>query len=257
MTTVQNFADLSGKTVLVTGASRGLGRHYALTLARAGAKVALAARRQEALTELAREIEAFDGRAVPLELDVTAPDSVCACVERACTELGPISALINNAGIAVERSLLDDTEAEWQQVMDTNLNGVWRVAREVAKQMINMGHGGSIVNISSILGLTATKGVGSYCASKAAVINLTKAMAMEWASHDIRVNAIAPGYFETDLNRDFLHSEIGAKLLKRVPQQRFGEFQDLDGPLLLLVSDCSRYMTGSVITVDGGLTAGI
>ncbi|MEM7171991.1 MAG: SDR family NAD(P)-dependent oxidoreductase [Pseudomonadota bacterium] len=249
--------DLSGKTALVTGASGGLGRHFAITLARAGAKIAAAGRRIESLGEVAREIEALDGRAIPVELDVTDPKSVSACVTASETELGPISILINNAGIAVDKGLLETSEEDWHAVIETNLSGVWRLARETADHMIRLGHGGSIINIASILGETGAKGVASYCASKAGVINLTRALAAELSRHSIRVNAIAPGYFETDMNRAFLQSDAGQKLRHKVLQRRFGDPRELDGPLLLLASEGSKYMTGSVLTVDGGLTAAL
>jgi NAD(P)-dependent dehydrogenase (short-subunit alcohol dehydrogenase family) len=256
MTTGGPF-DLSGKAAIVTGASSGLGRHFALVLARAGAKVGLAARRLDALAEVAREIEAFDGRAIPLALDVTDGDSVRAAVAAAETELGPLSVLVNNAGIAVTKPSLELEEAEWDRVTGTNLKGAWLVAQEVARHMERLGHGGSIINIASILGLAGMGQVAPYCAAKAGLINLTRALAVEWARHDIRVNALAPGYIETDLNRDFLGSKGGEALRARVPQRRFGQPDDLDGALLLLASDASRYMTGSVLVVDGGQSAAL
>ena len=251
----QNPFDLTGKAAIVTGASSGLGRHFARTLARAGAKVALAARRVEALGEVTRQIEAFDGRAIPIALDVTDADAVRACVETAETELGPISILVNNAGIAHTAPALEVTEADWDRVIDTNLKGAWLVAQETARHMANLGHGGSIINVASILGMAATGQLAAYCASKAALVNLTRALAIELARHDIRVNALAPGYVVTDINREFLASESGQSLKKRIPQRRFGQPEDLEGALLLLASDASRYMTGSVLTVDGGQSA--
>lgn len=248
---------LDGKAVLVTGASSGLGRHMAIRLAQAGAKVALAARRIEALTETAKRIEAFDGRALPIVLDVSDAASVRACVEEAETELGAISILINNAGIAIDKPALDQDEDDWDRVVDTNLKGAWLMAQEVARHMARLGHGGSIINVASVLGLSATGGVAAYCASKAGLINLTKALAVELARHEIRVNALAPGYFETEINRGFRASAAGEALAKRVPQRRFGKPEDLDGALLLLACDASRYMTGSVLVVDGGLSARI
>ena len=247
--------DLTGQAAIVTGASSGLGRHFAVRLAQAGAKVALAARRMEELAETARRIEAFDGRALPVLLDVTDPKSVSTCVCEAETELGPISILINSAGVAVDKPALDQDEADWDKVVDTNLKGAWLMAQEVGRHMARLGHGGSIVNVASVLGLTATGGVAGYCASKAGLINLTRALAVELARHDIRVNALAPGYFETEINRNFRASAAGQALVKRVPQRRFGAPEDLDGALLLLTSDASRYMTGSVLVLDGGLTA--
>ncbi len=253
--TSENPFDLTGKAAIVTGASSGLGRDFARSLARAGAKVALAARRVDALGEVARQIEAFDGRAIPIALDVTDAEAVRACVEAAETELGPISILVNNAGIAHVAPALELEEADWDRVIDTNLKGAWLVAQETARHMARLGHGGSIINVASILGMAATGQLAAYCASKAALVNLTRALAIELARHDIRVNALAPGYVVTDINREFLASESGQSLKKRIPQRRFGQPEDLEGALLLLASDASRYMTGSVLTVDGGQSA--
>ncbi|WP_425449956.1 SDR family NAD(P)-dependent oxidoreductase [Virgifigura deserti] len=253
----ENPFDLSGHAALVTGASSGLGRRFALTLARAGAKVALAARRGDRLADVAREIEAFDGRAFPVILNVTDPVSVRDAVAAAETELGAITILVNNAGVAGAKPMLEQDEADWDRVIDTNLKGAWLVAQEVARHMIRLGHGGSIVNIASILGLRAASQVAAYGASKAGLIHLTRSMAVELARHDIRVNAIAPGYFDTELNHEFLSSTAGQAMLKSIPQRRFGRPEDLDGALLLLASDASAYMTGGVITVDGGHSVGL
>ena len=244
--------DLTDRAALITGASSGLGRHFALLLARAGAKVAVAARRLDRLEALTAEIEEFGGRAVPIALDVTDPESVAAAVSMAERELGAIAILVNNAGIVVVKPALEHTVEDWDAVVDTNLKGAWLVAREVAGHMARLGHGGSIVNIASILGSVVTQRVPSYCASKAALIHLTKALALELARHKIRVNAIAPGYFETAMNREWLDTEAGRAMLKSIPQRRVGQPEDLDGVLLLLASDASRYMTGTVLTVDGG-----
>lgn len=249
--------NLEGKAAIVTGASSGLGRHFAVTLARAGAKVALAARRLDALAELAQEIEAFDGRAIPIALDVTDAVSVRDCVTAAEMELGPLSILVNNAGMAKTKPSLEVSEADWDQVLDTNLKGAWLMAQETAKHMAKLGHGGSIINIASVLGLRATGQLAAYSASKAALVNLTRALAIDLARHDIRVNALAPGYVKTDINREFLDSPAADPLRKRIPQRRFGQPEDLDGALLLLASEASRYMNGSIIVVDGGHSAGI
>ena len=245
---------LDGKVAIVTGASGGLGRHFAVTLARAGAKVAVAARRLDRLRELVGAIEGFDGRAVALPLDVTDAASVRDAVSAAETELGAVTILVNNAGVALTKPALELDETEWDRVVDTNLKGAWLVAQEVARHMARLGHGGSIVNIASILGIQAAGGLAPYCASKAGLIQLTRALAVELARYDIRVNAIAPGYIESDMNREFLSGPAGQRLVQRIPQRRAGEPADLDGVLLLLASDASRYMTGSVITVDGGYT---
>ncbi len=247
--------DLTGKNILVTGASSGLGRHFARTLASAGARVGIAARRTDKLEELEAEIEAFGGRALPIALDVRDGASVRAAVGCAETELGPIHVLVNNAGVADSKPALDMSEDDWDRVVGTNLTGAWLVAQEAARHMVRLGHGGSIVNIASILGLGGTGQVASYCAAKAGLINLTRALAAELARHEVRVNALAPGYVKTDINRAFLESEAGEALLKRIPQRRFVELGDLDGPLLLLASDASRAMTGAVIAVDGGQSA--
>ena len=247
-----NLFDLTGKNALVTGASSGLGRHFAQVLTAAGAKVAIAARRTERLEELQTEIESYGGRALPVELDVRDAVSVRAAVDCAETELGPIHLLINNAGVADSKPLLELAEEDWDRVVDTNLKGAWLVAQETARHMVRLEHGGTIVNVASILGLSGSGQVASYCAAKAGLINLTRAMAAELARHDIRVNALAPGYVVTDINRDFLKSPAGESLLRRIPQRRFAEPADLDGPLLLLASEASRYMTGAVVTVDGG-----
>ncbi len=247
--------DVQDRVALVTGASSGLGRQFALTLARAGAKVALAARRQDRLAELARQIQAFDGRAMPVPLDVTDADSAAECVRTAETELGPISILVNNAGVAVDTPALELSEAEWDQVIDTNLKGAWLMAQETARHMVRLAHGGTIINIASILGLTGVARVASYCAAKAGLINLTRSLAGELARHDIRVNALAPGYIETDLTRDHLRSDAGQAMIDRVPMRRFGQPEDLDGALMFLASDASAYMTGAVLVVDGGQSA--
>jgi len=249
--------DLDGKAALVTGASSGLGRHAARVLAAAGAKVAIAARRVDALVELEKQIEAQDGRALPLPLDVTDAGSVRDCVTAAETELGPISILVNNAGVARTGAALDVSEGDWDQVVDTNLKGAWLMAQAMAEHMTRCGQGGSIINMASVLGLQAAAQIPAYCASKGGLISLTRALAVEWARHGIRVNALAPGYIETDINRDFLASPAGENLKKGVPLRRFGRPQDLDGALLLLASEASAYITGSIIVIDGGQSSAL
>ena len=243
---------VAGRAALVTGASSGLGRHFALTLARAGARVAVAGRRGDRLAELAREIAAFDGRAVPIVMDVTDAKSVRDGVAAAETELGSIAIVVNNAGTVVVKPLLDHSEDDWDRVVDTDLKGVWLVAQETARHMVRLGHGGSIVNIASMLGEIVDSGAPSYCAAKAGVIHLTRAMARELARHRIRVNAICPGYFASEMTEAYLVSPRGAAMVERIPQRRIGRPEDLDGPLLLLASDAGAFMTGSIITVDGG-----
>lgn len=242
---------LSGKVALVTGASSGLGRRFALTLAQAGADVVLAARRTDKLEELAGEIAALGQRAEAVSMDVTDHTSIQSAVQTATGTLGGIDILINNAGVAVTKLALDHDEEDWDFVVDTNLKGAFFVAQTVAKAMMENG-GGSIVNVASILGERVLKQLVSYAAAKAGLVQATKAMALEWARYGIRVNAIAPGYIITEINRDFLTGDGGEKMRKGVPMRRFGEESDLDGPLLLLAGDGSKFMTGSVLTVDGG-----
>ncbi len=255
--TVSSVFDLTGQRAIVTGASRGLGRHFALTLARAGAQVVLAARGIDRLETAVKEIEGFGGRAVAIQVDVTDGENVRACVKTAENALGPIDILVNNAGIAVTKPMLEHTEGDWDSVLDTNLKGVWLMAQEVARRMVHRGQGGSIINIASVLGERGIAQLPGYCASKGGIINLTRAMAIELAPHEIRVNTIAPGYIETDMNRQFFTTQAGQRLIKRIPQRRVGQVEDLDGVLLMLASDASRYMTGSVITIDGGQSASL
>ncbi len=251
MTRLPSF-DLSGQVALVTGASSGIGRHLALLLAAAGAKVALAARRIDRLAEAAREIESEGGRAVPIALDVTRSDDAAAAIAAAEQALGPLTLLVNNAGVVVSKPVLEHTEEEWDYVVDTNLKGAWLMAREFARHLIDRQRPGRIVNIASVLGTRTIARVPSYCAAKAGLIHLTHVLAMELARHGILVNALAPGYVETDFNRDFLASEPGRKLAARIPLRRVGQPGDLDGAMLLLASPAGAYITGAVIAVDGG-----
>jgi NAD(P)-dependent dehydrogenase (short-subunit alcohol dehydrogenase family) len=185
-------------------------------------------------------------------MDVTDPDSVQQAVGGIAAELGPISVAVNNAGVAVTKPFLEVSEQDWSGVVDVNLTGAWRVAQAAARHMRDHAQGGSIVNVASITGLRVAGAVSAYVASKAGLIQLTKAMALELARYNIRVNALAPGYIETDINRDFFAGEAGRALIKRIPQRRIGRPEELDGPLLLLCSDASSYMTGSVLVADGG-----
>lgn len=249
--------DLAGETALVTGASSGLGRRFALVLARAGAHVAIAARRTEKLAELAAEVEAFDGRALPVRLDVTDPESIRHTVHNAETELGPITILVNNAGISEIKRVTDFDEADYDRIMDTNTKGAFFVAQEVGRRMIEHGRGGRIINVASVTALRPVPGLALYAMSKAAVTMMTQAMAREWIDHDINVNAICPGYIETEMNSAFFHSAQGQKLIDRLPRKRIGEPADLDGILLLLASRASRFITGSIITADDGQIFGL
>lgn len=240
--------DLSGRTVFVTGASSGFGAHFASVLAGCGARVVVGARRVGALDALVATIGAAGGSARAVVLDVRDMNSIRDAVSAA----GPIDILINNAGVGVTKPVLDQTEEDWSFVLDTNLRGAFFMAREVAQQMRGRNVSGSIINIASILGLRQGGQVSTYAISKAGLIQMTKQLALELARFNIRVNALAPGYFGTEINTGFFSTEAGKALIKRVPMRRLGELSDLDGPLLLLASDASRFMTGSVIEVDGG-----
>lgn len=246
---------LDGRVVLVTGASSGLGTHFAQLLASVGARVAVAARRADKLQAVVDGITAAGGQARALSLDVSNATSVRACFDELASWGAP-DVVINNAGVTVTRPLLEQTEADFDQVLDTNLKGCWLVATEAARRMVAAGQGGSIVNVASILGERVAGGVAPYAISKAGVVQATKAMALELARHRIRVNALLPGYVVTDLNRDFLTSEAGDKLRSRIPSRRFGEMGDLDGPLLLLASDAGAAMSGATVAVDGAHLVG-
>lgn len=243
------FQDLQGKSALVTGASGGLGLYFAELLARNGVSVALAARRKEALDDAVARICAAGGEARALPMDVSDGASVAAAFAQAP---GGFDILINNAGIAGAMPALDLDEAGWDQVIDVNLKGSFLVAQAAARALKEAGRGGAIVNISSVLGQRVAGNVSAYAASKAGIIQLTKALALEWARHGIRVNALCPGYIETEMNAAFFASEAGQGMVRRIPQRRLGKPEELAGALLLLASDAGSYMTGSTIEVDGG-----
>ena len=246
--------DLTGKVALVTGASSGLGVHFARTLAAAGAAVAIAARRADRLASLQAELQSAGAKAVAVELDVQSSDSISAAFAAAEKALGPIDIVINNAGISIVKPALEMPVEDWDAVVNTNLRGAWLVAQTAGKRWLMAKRSGVIVNIASILGLRTIGQVAPYNASKAGLIHLTRALAMEWARHDIRVNAICPGYIETEMNSDFWKTPGGQRLIDRIPQRRIGKPEHLDGALLLLASDAGTFMTGSVLTVDGGHT---
>ena len=245
---------LTGHTALVTGASSGLGHHFAATIAAAGAAVVVAARRRDRLDTLVDEIVRAGGRAAAVAMDVTDGASVCAGLAEAARAFGPADIVVNNAGISIVRPALALEDSEWDAVMATNLRGAWLVARAAARALVDAQRPGRIINIASIVGLRTIGHLAPYAAAKAGLLHLTRVLAMEWARYDIQVNAIAPGYVETDLNRDFWASPAGTQLVARVPQRRLGRVEDLDGPLLLLASDAGAFMTGSVLVVDGGHT---
>ena len=248
---------LDGKIALITGAGSGLGRQFAKTLSGAGATVVLAARRKEKLEETASAVSEDGGSSYCVSLDVTNSGSIGDCFAEIISEVGTPDVLVNNAGIAIDNYLLDQTEDEWDAVLDTDLKGVFLVGQAAAKAMIEAGKPGSIINIASILGLAVAKTLASYGAAKAGVISLTRTMALEWVRHKIRVNAIAPGYFMTEMNEHQLNTDAGEYLKNRIPMKRIGELVELGGPLLLLATDAGGYMTGSVVTVDGGQLCGI
>ncbi len=243
---------MSGKNALITGASSGIGSHFAGTLTQAGANVALASRRTEHLKKRAKELKNPHTEISWVQLDVTNRDSVVAAFQETANLFGRVDIVVNNAGIASQGLALEITERTWDDVIATNLKGVWLVAQQAGQHMAADSKGGTIINIASILGQRVMGGVAPYAAAKAAVEHLTRVLAYEWARHSIRVNAIAPGYVVTDMNRGYLESPQGEKAKMKIPQKRFGRPEDLDGPLLLLASDASSYMTGSTIVADGG-----
>ncbi len=243
---------LQGKVALVTGASSGFGQHFAHVLSRAGAKVVLAARRTDLIQAEADSIKAAGGEAIAVTMDVTSSASIAAALDEVERAFGVVTVVINNAGITIPKLLLDLSDEDWNKVIDTNLNGVAYVTRETARRMIAAGTGGSIVNIASILAERVQKALTNYAASKAAVVQFTKTAALELAQHKIRVNALCPGYFQTELNGEWFKTADGQALIKRIPQRRTGNLEELNGPLLLLASAAGSLMTGSAVTVDGG-----
>jgi NAD(P)-dependent dehydrogenase (short-subunit alcohol dehydrogenase family) len=249
---VSDLFRMDGRVALVTGASSGLGRHFAGVLARAGARVALGARRNAKTQDAADEIVAAGGTAMSVALDVTDESSIAAALDAAATQWGPVDTLVNNAGVASAQPSLDLDGDAWDRIMNTNLKGAWSMARAFASRLVDGGTPGAVVNIASIVGHRVSGGLMPYAVSKAGIVQMTRALAMEWARHGIRVNALSPGYIETDLNREFLQSDAGARLRSNVPQRRFGQPDDLDGALLLLASDAGRFITGVSLPVDGG-----
>jgi len=243
--------DLKGKVALVTGSSSGLGVRFAECLAENGAAVVLVARRADRLAAIKANIEKSGGRAVAVEADVTDRAAMRQAFDAAERAFGTVTILVNNAGVVNSSRAVDLAEEEWRRVLSTNLDAVFYCAQEAARRMLAAGKSGAIVNIASVLGIGVAKGVIAYSTAKAGVIQLTKALALELAFKGIRVNAIAPGWIVTDINRDYLARE-GAAIKREIPIGRFGEERDLDGPLLLLVSDAGRFVTGVTIVADGG-----
>src|SRR5579864_1515670 len=248
----QSIFDLRGSVALVTGASSGLGARFAEVLAENGAAVVLVARRAERLAALKARIEQAGGRALAVEADVRERAAMRSAFDAAEKAFGTVTVLVNNAGVAHSGRAVEMPEEEWRRILSTNLDAVFYWAQEAARRMLAAGKAGAIVNIASVLGLNVDKGVVAYATAKAGVIQMTKALALELAFKGIRVNAIAPGWIVTELNRDYLESERGKTLTRHIPIGRFGEERDLDGPLLLLVSDAGRYVTGATIVADGG-----
>jgi NAD(P)-dependent dehydrogenase (short-subunit alcohol dehydrogenase family) len=251
MTSARNLFDLAGRTALVTGASSGFGRRFAHVLAEAGTHVAVTARSLGRLEPIANEFAGSGGDPVLLEMEVRDRASVRDAVQAAVAALGHVDVLVNNAGIALTRDSLELTEQDWDDVLDTNLHGAWFVAQAVARTMATRGQG-SIINVASVLGVRGSGRVTPYVVSKHGLIGLTRALAVDMARHGVRVNALAPGYFVTELTAGFLESKYGQSIVQRIPMRRFGELSDLDGPLLLLASDAGLYLTGAVVPVDGG-----
>lgn len=249
---MSDLFDVRKETILITGASQGLGRRFARVLSAHGATVALAARQTAKLKNLEEEIRTGGGRAAAVAMDVTDTASIENAIDAAEAALGPVSVLINNAGIAIEKLAVDQSEADWDAVIGANLKGAYFAATEMARRMVTRKQEGNIVNIASVLGIGVMKFLSPYTISKAGIIQATKAMALELAGNGIRVNALAPGYVDTEMNHDFWATAAGERLAKRIPQRRVGAESDLDGAILLLASSASRYMTGSVVTVDGG-----
>ena len=246
---MNDIFDLTGKTAIITGASSGLGKHFAKTLASAGANLVICARRVKNLEQLKQEI---NGEVLVLPMDVTSEDSVLNFFSEVKNSIGSADILINNAGTSDPKKFKDLDEESWKYVLETNLNGAYRVAKNFTDALLEDKKSGSIVNIASILGLRVGINLTSYATAKAGLVQLTKSMALELARSNIRVNAIAPGYILTEINDDFFATEEGQSYIKNIPMNRLGLESDLDGILLLLSSEASSFMTGSIIPVDGG-----
>lgn len=246
---------LSGRVALVTGASSGIGRILAQGLAAAGACVVAVARRTERLKDLVAEIERSGGRAIAVQGDVTDPESIARAFDAAENAFGIVDVIVSNAGVTEARNFLKIDAAARDAIFDTNLRGVWNVGQEAARRLVGAGKGGSIINVASVLGLAVQPGLASYCASKGAVIQLTRSMAVDLTRHNIRVNALAPGWFKTELNEAFFDSPAGAERVAQMPARRLGKIEELIGPVIMLASDAGSFVNGSVVVVDGALNA--
>ena len=246
---------LSGRVALVTGASSGIGRILAQGLAAAGACVVAVARRTERLKDLVAEIERSGGRAIAVQGDVTDPESIARAFDAAENAFGIVDVIVSNAGVTEARNFLKIDAAARDAIFDTNLRGVWNVGQEAARRLVGAGKGGSIINVASVLGLAVQPGLASYCSSKGAVIQLTRAMAVDLTRHNIRVNALAPGWFKTELNEAFFDSPAGAERVAQMPARRLGKIEELIGPVIMLASDAGSFVNGSVVVVDGALNA--
>ena len=246
-------ADIRGRRILITGASSGLGAHFARTAAACGASLAIAARRTDRLAALVGTLmETGAAQAEAIALDVSDETSIQTCVAQAVSALGGLDVLVNNAGIARPGLAIDQTADAFDDVMTVNLRGVWLTALEAARHWRESGTPGNIINIASILSERVSAGTAAYCVSKAGVLQMTRGLALELARHNIRVNALEPGYFETAINQGYFATPAGKAMVEQIPMRRIGQFEDLDGPFLLLASDASRFMTGAAIPVDGG-----
>lgn len=243
---------LKGKVALVAGASSGIGAQFASALARAGATVVLGARRVDRIEDLAKRIADETGaKTLAVPLDVTDRSSVNAAFDKAEEAFGTVTIVCNNAGIAVPKWAVEESEEDWDKTMNTNLKGMWRVAQEAGKRMMAAGKGGSIINTASILGLGVGGMQSSYATSKAAVLHMTRSMAIEFQRFGVRVNAICPGYFKTEINDEYLETELGQKMLMRSPAKRAGRLEELEAPMLMLASDAASFVTGVALPVDG------
>lgn len=244
--------DCTGRTALVSGASSGLGAHFARLLAEHGARVVIAARRLDRLEVLAKEIEGNGGEALAVAMDVRDAASVKAAFNMAEGAFGTVDIVSNNAGVVDQRKAVEIDEERWDFVLDTNLKGAWLVARESGRRMIDAGVGGSIVNTASVLGLRVARGLATYAISKAALIQLTRTLALEWCRKDIRVNALCPGYFLTEINAWFIESDFGREYIGNTPAQRMGEMHEIEAPFMLLASQAGSFINGAALPVDGG-----